>query len=137
MAEKKDEKKATNQKAGPFPSPTPEEKLVRETDRLKGERAQAERMEKNTAQEGESRSSSQAPAPTKSQNKGSEGKQDAGEPVPPAGSSITIEGDGTTPIIGVDGKVRTVERGVPIEVSDEEVAYLKTAGLPFKTGKKQ
>ena len=108
---------------------------MRETDRLKGERAQAERMEKNTAQEGEPLS--KAPAHEEAPKERAENKeQDAGEPVPPAGSSITIEGDGTTPIIGVDGKVRTVERGVPIEVSDEEIAYLKTAGLPFRKGNK-
>ena len=60
----------------------------------------------------------------------------ADEPVPPpAGSSaVIIDGEGTTPIIGAGGVVRTVERGVSVKVSAEELAYLKEAALPFKKG---
>ena len=81
----------------------------------------------------------ESPAPEEVPDEGSENKEGDGEPVnPPAGShKITIEGGGTTPIIGVGGKVRTVERGVEVEVDDEELAYLKQADLPFKAGKKK
>lgn len=67
-----------------------------------------------------------------------EASDPAGEPAGAVAGSHTviIEGTGTTPIQGEDGAVRTVDRGVPIEVSDAELAYLDEANLPYEETKK-
>ena len=59
-------------------------------------------------------------------------EQDAGEPVPPAGShKITIEGEGTVPIIA-DGAMSRLPRGEKIEVTDAQLEAIKKADLKFK-----
>jgi len=59
------------------------------------------------------------------------------ESEPPADTStITIEGDegGTVPLY-VEGEMTRLEKGVPIEVTEAQIAALKQVGVKFKKGK--
>jgi hypothetical protein len=44
--------------------------------------------------------------------------------------AITIKGEGTIPVYG-NGAMRRLPKGVPVEVSAEERAYLKRAKVAF------
>jgi hypothetical protein len=73
----------------------------------------------------------EAPAPKDHAAK----EQEAGEPVPPAGShKITIEGEGSVPVY-VDGAMTRLPRGEPIKVTDAQLAALQDAGIVKGKGK--
>lgn len=76
-------------------------------------------------------------APASNDPEGSEAeKQDAGEPgsPPPGSHKITIDGEGTVPIVA-DGAMQRLERGTPVKVTDAQLEALKAADIPFKKAK--
>lgn len=45
--------------------------------------------------------------------------------------TITIKGKGTVPLLA-DGAMRRVSRGVPIEISEAELAYIESNGIAIE-----